>query len=136
MRNILTTCPELVRKWIPLLFVFLAGCSTPKQPEIGNEIIHVRKEFKPTLGWMDGGTTQYEFYLEAYRAGYWDCIENYAGNIDYITTDVDWDKQCGWMSQVVGWQDGYAAAERDVRRNIKRFGKERTAKYLKELPDG
>ena len=123
-------------KWTPVFLLFLVGCSTPKQPVIGNEAIHVRKEFKPTLGWIEGGSTQYEFYLEAYRAGYWDCIENYAGNIDYVTTDADWDKQCGWMSQVIGWQDGYAAAERDVRRNIKRFGKDRTAEYLKNLPDG
>ena len=119
-----------------MLLVLLAGCSTPKQPEVGRGTIHVPKEFKPSLGWIGVPTTQYEFYLESYRAGYWDCIENYIGNINYVSTKSDYDKQVGWGSQVFGWQDGYAAAEKDMHRNFERFGKKRTAEYLKEIADG
>ncbi len=125
-----------MRKWIPIFLVFLVGCSTPKQPEVGRGTIHVPKEFKPSLGWIGVPTTQYEFYLESYRAGYWDCIENYIGNINYVSTKSDYDKQVGWGSQVFGWQDGYAAAEKDMHRNFERFGKKRTAEYLKEIADG
>jgi hypothetical protein len=114
----------------------LSGCSTPKQPKVGGGIIHVPKEYEPNLGWIGVATTDYEFYLESYREGYWDCIQNYIGNIEYVSTASDYDKQVGWMSQITGWQNGYSAAERDMHSNIERFGKKRTAEYLKEIADG
>jgi hypothetical protein len=39
----------------------------------------------------------------------------------------------GWAFEVEGYADGHTAADRDVRKNIERFGKERTAAYLKDL---
>ena len=70
-----------------------------------------------------------------FRDGYWDCVTKYHEDIDYVFQKSD-SYACGWMSEVAGYGDGYKAAERDMQRNIKRFGKERTATYLQEIWDG
>ena len=70
-----------------------------------------------------------------FRQGYWNCIAKYVEDINYVSKKSD-SYANGWMSEIAGYSDGYAAAERDMQRNIKRFGKERTAKYLKEIWEG
>jgi hypothetical protein len=124
-----------MRKWIPFLFVLLAGCRSPKQPEIGMGDVHVPKVFHPNLGWIDRSPSHYERYLEMFRKGYWDCISKYMEDINYVPLKSDY-YACGWLSEVAGYSDGYGAAEKDMERNIKRFGKARTAEYLKEVADG
>ncbi len=115
--------------------VLLVGCSTPKQPSIGMGDVPVPKMFHPTLGWLDRSDSHYERYLGMFRRGYWDCIMKYMEDINYVPKNSD-GYACGWMSEVAGYADGYAAAERDMNRNIKRFGKVRTAEYLKEVAEG
>ena len=70
-----------------------------------------------------------------FRQGYWDCIERYIEDINYVSKKSD-SYANGWLSEIAGYGDGYVAARRDVQKNIKRFGKERTAKYLKEIGEG
>lgn len=121
-----------MRKWIPLLFVLLLGCAAPRQPEIGNVRIHVPKEFPISIGWVDKTPTHYERYLEMFRNGYWDCVLKYYENINYVLQKPDTYAN-GWMSEIAGYADGYYAAEKEMQRNLKLFGKERTAAYLKRI---
>ncbi len=67
-----------------------------------------------------------------FRRGYWQCIENYAEDINYVNKPSDF-IACGWGSEVSGYSEGYKSAENDMQRNIKRFGKDRTAKYLRSI---
>jgi hypothetical protein len=115
--------------------ILLAGCSTPKQPEIGMDDVSVPKEFHPSLGWIDETPSHYERYLEMFRRGYWGCIKEYIQDIDYVPKKSDCYAN-GWLSEIAGYNDGYLAAEKDMQRNLRRFGKARTAKYLKEVWDG
>ncbi len=69
-----------------------------------------------------------------FRQGYWDCIKRYIGDINYVPQKSDAYAN-GWMSEVMGYSDGYQRAERDMERNIRLFGKERTARYLKDVSD-
>jgi hypothetical protein len=85
--------------------------------------------FRHGVGWFLDVPTDYERYLDMFRRGYWQCIENYAEDINYINKPSDF-MASGWGSEVSGYADGYKAAERDMQKNIKRFGKDRTAKYL------
>jgi len=124
-----------MRKLIPLLLLALAGCSTPNQPEIGRADIHVPKMFHADSGWIDRAPSQHERYLQMFREGYWDCINRYVESIDYVPKASD-SYANGWMSEVAGYSDGYFAAMQDVQKNIMRFGKQRTAAYLKSIAAG
>ena len=124
-----------MRNWTPLVLILFLGCSTPKQPEIGMDDVLVPKDFHPSLGWIDEAPSQYERYLGMFREGYWDCIKAYIKDINYIPQKSDRDAN-GWMSEIAGYNDGYIAAEKDMERNIQRFGRPRTAKYLKDVSDG
>lgn len=110
----------------------IVGCVAAKQPEVGQVDIHVPKMFRHGVGWGTYGSSDYERYLEMFRHGYWQCIENYTKDINYVSKESDYIAN-GWGSEVSGYSDGYAAAERDMQKNIKRFGKDRTAKYLGSL---
>lgn len=94
--------------------------------------VRVPSMFRPTLNWLDRAPSHYERYLEMFRDGYWDCIAKYHDDINYVFQKPD-SYANGWMSEVAGYDDGYKAAEKDMQRNIKRFGKERSAKYLQEV---
>jgi len=124
-----------MKKWIILISLLLAGCRTSSQPELGDSEIKVPKYWHPTVaGIFDfEQRTAYEGYFEMYRHGYWDCIGRYAQDINYVPKESDGDNACGWLYEVQGHVDGYTAAEKDMARNLKRFGKARMAQYLKEL---
>jgi hypothetical protein len=62
-------------------------------------------------------------------------MRRYSEDIGYVPKGTD-RAACGWMSEVAGYADGYVAAQQDVERNIKRFGKDRTAQYLKKVENG
>ncbi len=111
-----------MRKWIPILFLLMAGCQTPKQPQVGMNDVHVPKVFHPSLNWIDEAPSHYERYLGMFRQGYWDCIKRYIENIDYVSQKSD-AYACGWLSEVAGYSDGYTAAERDVKKTSKGSGR-------------
>jgi hypothetical protein len=117
-----------------LTCLVLAGCATPREPTIGRGEgdINVPKCFHPTFGWIEEAPSPYERYLEMYRQGYWACIERYTQDINYIPKKSDAYGN-GWPSEIEGYGDGYTAAEKDMARNLKLFGKERTKQYLKEV---
>ena len=123
-------------KWIPFLLLLLVGCTTAKQTSIGMGDVSVPKLFHPTLGWLDRSDSHYERYLGMFRRGYWDCIMRYIEDINYVPKKSERENAVGWLSEIVGYADGYVAAEKDMDRNIKRFGKQRTAAYLKEVEEG
>ena len=118
-----------------IVLLALSGCSTPKQPEIGRGEIHVPSAFHADPGWMDEGDSDYERYMQMYKKGYWECVKTYIANINYVPKKSD-TYASGWMSEILGYSDGYFAAERDMKRNFARFGKPRTAEYLKLVADG
>jgi hypothetical protein len=97
--------------------------------------VPVPKGFHPSLNWIDEAPSHYERYLGMFRHGYWDCIKKDIEDINYVPQESDRYAN-GWLSEIAGYNDGYLAAEKDMQRNIKRFGKVRTAKYLKEIADG
>ena len=107
----------------------LAGCVTPKEPEVGQIDIRVPAMYRHGVGSIIDAPSDYKRYLYNFRNAYWQCVQNYAENINYISKPGDYIGN-GWPSEVDGYYDGYKAAEKDVRRNIKEFGKDRTAKYL------
>jgi hypothetical protein len=115
--------------------LLVIGCRTQEHPKIGMGDVHVPSEFHPTLNWLDKPKSHYERYLEMFREGYWNCITKYHENINYMLKKPDTYAN-GWLSEVAGYADGYMAAERDMQRNIRLFGKERTAKYLRDVWDG
>lgn len=94
--------------------------------------VHVPKMFPLGVGWIDEAPTDYERYLEMFRQGYWQCIRNYAGDINYVSKESDYIAN-GWGSEISGYSDGYSAAEMDMQKNIRRFGKDRTARYLRSI---
>src|SRR5215471_1029902 len=115
--------------------LLVVGCRTQKQPAIGMGDVRVPSEFHPTLDWLDKAPSHYERYLGMFREGYWDCVTKYHEDVNYTLKKSDTYAN-GWLSEVAGYADGYIAAERDMQRNIRLFGKERTAKYLQEVWDG
>jgi hypothetical protein len=125
-----------MKKWIILIPLLISGCRTPSQPELGNRDIKVPKYWHPTVGGIYGmePSTAYQAYFGMYRHGYWDCIGRYAQDINYVPKESDAYGN-GWAYEVQGYGDGYVAAEKDMARNLKRFGKARMAQYLKQLWD-
>lgn len=121
--------------WILLSLVLLAGCSTPNQPEVGMGEVPIPKRYHPDLIYMDMGPSDHERYLDAYERGYWDCIIRYCKDINYVPKDSD-SYGNGWGSEVEGYGDGYTAAEKDMARNFRRFGRVRTAQYLEKVWEG
>lgn len=124
-----------MRAALLLLLVLAAGCATPTQPKIGGGDVPVPKHFHPYLNWVDQSPSDYERYLSMYRQGYWDCAKMYAKDINYIPQKSD-TYASGWGSEIEGYADGYIAAEKDVNRNIKQFGRARVSPYLKEIFEG
>jgi hypothetical protein len=117
------------------LLLLLAGCATPKSPEVGRVDVQVPAMFRHGIGALNvDAPTDYERYLVSFRSGYWDCIRRYVEDINYAPRDSD-SYGNGWASEVSGYGDGYQAAERDMQRNFERFGKERTAQYLKDVDE-
>ncbi len=83
------------------LLLAVAGCSTPKQSEIGRGEIHVPSEFHADLGWIVEGSNDHQRYMEMYKSGYWDCIKMYISDINYIPKKSDTYAD-GWMSEIMG----------------------------------
>ena len=105
------------------------------EPQIGRIDIDVPEMFRHGVGWLGGIPSDYERYLEAFGRGYWSCIMNYMKDINYVSLPNDYTSS-GWGSEISGFGAGYEAAEKDMQRNLKRFGKERTAQYLKYVWNG
>jgi hypothetical protein len=124
-----------MRHLLLILLFLTVGCKTQNQPSIGMDTVRVPKEYQTSLGWIDKAPSQYERYLGMFREGYWDCIMKYLEDMNYVPTKADRDAN-GWISEIEGYQDGYRAAERDMERNIQRFGKDRTLRYLKTVCGG
>ena len=124
-----------MRRYLPLILLCLAACETPTQPKLGRAHVQVPRIFAATSGWIDGAPSDCERYLSMYRQGYWECVRKYTENIDYQPAPSDYIAS-GWGSEVTGFSDGYGAANEDIQKDLRRFGKERTAVYLKEVENG
>ena len=117
-----------------LLILILSGCSIPKNPSFANGEIIVPKQFRGGRGWRSH-PSDYERYLSSYRRAYWRAIEDFVKDPDYLSSKSDYIAS-GWGSEVSGYQAGYIDAEKDIKKNIKYFGKEKTHEFAKQLWEG
>jgi hypothetical protein len=85
--------------------------------------------------WGKGVYTGYSSingYINAYDQKWWECIKNYAKDINYQTRIYDLAFN-GHPEALAGAEDGYKDAEEQIRLNIQKYGKKETQEYLQEL---
>jgi hypothetical protein len=95
-----------IKAFVSVILLGLAGCTTPQRPELRNVRLHVPSCFRYSVGAFDKSPSHYERYLEGFREGYWDCIWNYTRNIDYVSTESDYNDANGWISKIDGYRRG------------------------------
>jgi hypothetical protein len=116
-----------------LPFFLVVGCRTPP------DLVH-RVPIPRCYTWGRSNVhsnSGVELYLNAYEESWWDCVKNYAANIDYRSS-IDDKMGCGWPPTISGAWDGYTAAESRVHSLIARFGRSRAQEIMKdslEYPD-
>ena len=71
-------------------------------------------------------------YMEGFEMGWWRCVDNYRRDIGYQSSRSDYIVS-GWGQFIGGFSNGYRNAERQIRRNIKTFGPERTHAHLLDI---
>ena len=77
-------------------------------------------------------------WIDFYDRAYWQCVEDFANNIDYMPTVGDHAANGGGAS-VGGYSQGYSDAEKRIKQIKKRFGKSKAQEILKkslEWPKG
>lgn len=108
-------------------------CSRVSEPTMRHEVI-VPQEHRAGRQWFYG-SSNHEMYVREYEEGWFSCVERYAENIDYETSDSDLITS-GWPSETEGFRSGYLDALRKIEWNIERFGRESTRSYLQRILEG
>jgi hypothetical protein len=119
-----------------VLSIFLFGATSKQAPDIFNPPVRIQvpKQFREGVGWRNL-PSDYEMYLDAYRRGWWHCVENYVNDINYVSSQSD-TMISGRGSEISGFVTGFEEAEKRIKKLIARFGKEVTLKYLGTLWEG
>jgi hypothetical protein len=119
-----------------ILTIFLFGNANKQEPDLFKPPVQIQvpKQFQEGIGWRDL-PSDYEMYLEAYRRGWWQCVENYVKNIDHVS-DRSYTMMSGHGSEISGFSSGYEEAEKRIKMLIEKFGKEETLKYLLTIWEG
>jgi hypothetical protein len=105
---------------------FLSACSTmpsgSRPQELLSHDVCIPRMFRSGDGWpnFDGDAKR---YVDFYESGWWDCVEAFSGNMDFVPTDGHRGHSCGWPTEQTGYWDGYTDAERRVQRLVRRLGK-------------
>ena len=114
---------------VPLLA--LAGCGEPRYGLNMYHEVSVPKEFRSGRTWV-GDISNHERYVEAYERAWWSCIEKYACDINYMSTESD-RIGVGWPAAVAGARNGFEDCETRIRENIRHYGEKRTHEHLIEI---
>jgi len=120
-------------KAIMLATLVLAGCASiagedPKEL-LAHEVI-IPKEFRAGMA-NPNLPSAAQRYLDAYDSAWWACIGDFAREIDHVATTSDRAGN-GWPSAVVGFSDGYSAAESRVKKIKDRFGRAQAQALFKK----
>jgi hypothetical protein len=120
----------------------LAGCTGPDaarvEPQPTEPVmrfdLEIPREYQAELRGWTNELSACQRYMDGFERGWWQCVDNYLGDIGYRTTPADTQVN-GWGEFIGGFCDGYASAERQIQSNIRRFGAERTHAYLVEITE-
>src|ERR1017187_6664770 len=119
---------------IALMLCGPVGCSTVhSQIDPQGLLLHhipVPKEYSwgKSTPYFDSGLS---IWIDFYDRAWWQCVEDFANNIDYVPTVGDHVANGGGAS-VGGYSYGYSDAEKRIKQIKKRFGKTKAQEILKK----
>lgn len=125
---------KYMKNIIPFFVLVLAGCTSVTVPQFAMNEVVVPRQYR-YLASIDIAS-EYEIYLGAYRPGYWDCLNDCRTNLDFAITNLYHPTGYGNPVAIEGYNTGYADAQKDVRKNIRGFGKDKTLSAIRAIWKG
>jgi len=117
-----------------LLLSGAIGCATVRTEVDPQDLllhhIPIPKEYSwgKSCPYFDSGLS---VWIEFYDRAWWQCVEDFAKNIDYVPTLADTAANGGGAS-VGGYGQGYRDAEKRIKQIKRRFGKVKAQEILKK----
>ncbi|HUI08455.1 MAG TPA: hypothetical protein VL486_15750 [Verrucomicrobiae bacterium] len=136
-RELLTDwCTEMICNTAALVLVlFVAvGCSTTRRQADPQGLLLHRIPIPSEFAWgksnphFDSGLS---IWIDFYDRAWWQCVEDFARNIDYLPTIGDYAANGGGAS-VGGYAQGYSDAKKRIEQIKRRFGKVKAQEILQK----